>query len=511
MKGANLETVTNQMVPEVVHLSESHLAALNRHRRIAVNYDAGYPQELFGIDIKRWVDFRFNFADEPGSQIDSLWWCLDEGNLAYYPSKVLPVTQCPRMKMWFDAGINIVKVMVEETHKRGLEAFWTYRLSGADREPDLTTPIKLPMKEQHPDWLIKGGWWKPGLWNFAVPEVREYKVTILREIAECYDFDGIDIDFARHPPCLPIGHQWEHRDAMTDFIRKVRMMLQDVAKKRNRPFLLSVRVPTTVPGCHYDGLDIETWAQQNLIDIIVMGVRSIDVDVAGFRRATAGTHIKLYPCIDDAHSTDGYHHPPIEFFRGTAANWWHEGVDGILTFNFANAAPDACAAVGFPAGPPSHQQAYQEIGEPEVIRFENKIFTVQRRFGAGWEERWDFYHNNNVQAPLPAVLSGGAIPTILTVNVADDLTGNAERLKSVELRLLLSGVADKDVVEVKLNGILLHAPILQGGGWRIFSPTPRRFAVGRNLVSIRIGQRPPDSKSPIVVEKLEVHVAYKSQ
>jgi hypothetical protein len=183
-------------------------------------------------------------------------------------------------------------------------------------------------------------------------------------------------------------------------------------------------------------------------------------------------------------------------------------VDGILTFNFANATSEACAAVGFPVGPPSHQQAYHEIGEPETIRFKNKIFVVQRRFGAGWEERWDFYHNNNMQAPLPAVLSSGAMPTILTVNVADDLAGEAERLKSVELRLLLSGAADSLVVDVKLNGVLLSAPTVQDDGWLIFAPNPRQFAVGRNLVSIRMGQRAGDSKNPIVIEKLEVHVAY---
>ena len=492
------------MVTEVVHLSESHLNALNRRRRII---DLGGLMEPLGVGPKRWIDYRFSLVDKPGTQVDSLWWCVDEGNVAYYPSKVLPVQVVSSMKAWFDAGVDILKVMVQETHKRKLEAFFAYRLNGYDRGDD-DIPFEQPMKRQHPDWLIKGAWCPGGLWNFAVPGVRDYKVSILREVAENYDFDGINIDFARHPPCLPIGHQWEQRNAMTDFIRKVRMMLQEVAKTRNRPFLLSVRVPATVPGCHYDGLDIETWARQNLIDIIVMGVRSIDVDVAGFRRAIAGTHILLFPCIDDAHSTDGYHHPPIEFFRGAAANWWQEGVDGILTFNFANVTPEACAAVGFPVGPPSHQQAYHEIGEPETIRFKNKIFVVQRRFGAGWEERWDFYHNNNMQAPLPAVLSSGAMPTILTVNVADDLIGNSERLNNIHLRLLLSGAAAGDVIEAKLNGVLLPAPKDAGHGWLIFAPNPRQFAIGRNLVSIRMGQRAGDSKSPVTIEKLEVHVAY---
>ena len=203
---------------------------------------------------------------------------------------------------------HVHKHLFEESHKRGIEAFYTHRLNGFDGEwsadGKLIRPIPLPMKDEHPDWLLEWTWGPGKLWNFATEGVREYKVAVLRELAENYDFDGIDINFARHPPSLPIGHQWEHRDAMTDFVRSVRLALQEVAQKRGRPVLLSVQLPSTVPGCHYDGYDVETWVQQNLVDIIVIGTHSFDVDLEGFRRITHGKDIKLYPCMDDAG------HPP---------------------------------------------------------------------------------------------------------------------------------------------------------------------------------------------------------
>ena len=502
-----------------VHLSEEHRKAVNRRRRIAVNNDVGYPAHLFGIDVKKWVDFRFTFPDEPGNQIDSLWWCLDEGNLAFYPSKILPVTKSPQMRKWLDAGIDILEVAVEESHKRGIEAFYTHRLNGFDGEwladGKIVRPINLPMKDQHPDWLLDWTWGPGKLWNFAIEGVREYKVAVLRELAENYDFDGIDINFARHPPCLPIGHQWEHRHAMTDFVRRVRLMLQEVAEKRGRPILLSVQVPCTIAGCHYDGYDVETWVRQNLIDIIAIGTHSFDVDLEDFRRITEGKNIKLYPCMDDAaHSPSGYTRPPIEVERGFAANWWRQGADGILTFNWANAPKEANKALRFPAFSPSHQQAYREIGDPGLIRFKDKTFVVTRRFGGGWKKwsgpkKWNFYQGMNIQAPLPALLPAADMPAILTIYVADDLAGNAGRVKSADLRLLLSGAAAGEVVEAKLNGVLLPAPKVKANGWRVFETTPRQFAVGRNLVYLHLGQRPAGSKSPVTIEKLEVHVAYK--
>ncbi|MBN2310173.1 MAG: family 10 glycosylhydrolase [Candidatus Hydrogenedentes bacterium] len=492
-----------------VELSEEHAEAVNRPRRIV---DLGGLIEPWAVGPERWIDWRFSLLDAPGgTQIDSLWWCVDEGNVAYYPSEVLPVEAIPELKAWRDAGADLLDVMVAETHKRGLEAFFAYRLNGFDRGFD-DVPHEQPVKREHPDWLIQGeGAWSPGgLWNFAVPGVHDYKVRILREVAENYDFEGMLVDFARHPPCLPVGHQWEHRDAMTAFVRKVRLMLEEVAAERGRPYLLAVRVPATVPGCHYDGMDIEAWARQNLVDIIVMGCRSIEVDMAGFRRAVAGTPIKLYPSLDDAHSPDGYHFPPIEFFRGLCANWWHQGADGIVAFNLYGGTLDASKAFGHHEGgnPAVHQQVFREVGDPEALRFKDKMFVVPRRYGAGWEDRWNCYHNANSEAPLPEILSDPDRPVSLSVYLADDLPGVSARVKSVELRLLLSGATAGDVAELKLNGILLPSPAVKDDGWRVFEPTPRQFAVGPNLVRIRLKERPWGSRTPVAVEKLEVHVAY---
>jgi hypothetical protein len=502
--------------PPVV-LSDQHTAAVNRPRRIMVNNDVGYPLQSFEVAPDQWVEARFSLFDEPGSQVDCISWCLDEGNYACYPSKVLPEVRYPGLQKWLAAGVDIAKVMADETHKRGLEAFWEYRLNGADREADLTTPARLPMKEQHPDWLLKDSWWSPAFWNFAIPQVRNYKVAILREVAENYGYDGITIDFGRHPPCLPVGEQWLHREAMTDFVRKVRLMLQEVAQARGRPFLLAVRVAATPAGCHYDGLDVEAWVHGNLIDIIIMGVRSTEVAVGGFRRITAGTHIKLYPSIDDVHSTDGYHRPPIEFFRGLAANWRHQGVDGIVTFNFANESPAMAQLLGISAyhreNFAPHRQAYHEIGDADQIRFKDKVFVLQRRYGAGWgkgigTDKWGFYQNMNHEAPLPLVLPADGSPIIEPIYVGDEIAAAPDRVKGSELRILLGGAIAESSLEAKFNGVFVKSAGSQESGWRVFELSPHVFACGRNLASVRLVGNAEQANEPVRIEKLEIHVDY---
>ena len=125
-----------------------------------------------------------------------------------------------------------------------------------------------------------------------------------------------------------------------------RQMAEEVARDRGRPLLVSAKVPRNLEGCRVDGFDVETWVQEGLVDMFTLGSRSIDVDVTAYRRITEGRNIKLHPCFDDHHATDGYRYPPMEVLRGITSNWWQQGADGIMTFNWSNAPPETCKALG---------------------------------------------------------------------------------------------------------------------------------------------------------------------
>ena len=535
-------------------LSSEHINAINRRRRVIVNFDviSSDGARFATKEIERLVEWKFMFADEPGTHIDSIYWSWGEGHQAPYPSEVLPLYDSPGFKKWSDDGINIVQVFLEASKQRGIEAFFSYRINGSDN--DLGPVAKIPMKETHSDWLIHT-WNANGYWNFAVEGVHEYKLTILREAAENYDFDGIELDFARVCPVLPPGHQWEYRDRLTDFIRATRAMLLEVARKRGRPFLLAARIPENLEGCHFDGIDAETWAQEELLDIFVMGCRSFDVDIPAFRRITEGTNIKLYPCIDDHHASDGYQWPPIEVMRGVAANWYQQSADGVQTFNFAHATPEGTdRTVGqmyLERGWGTHRRAYQEIGDSDSLKHKNKIFVVQRRGGGhgttvipnpeDWSTPRFMYFNTNMFGQLPAPIDNdGVVDTLLTIAVADDVAAEVDRVDQITLRLLLSdpeaenlsdddrlqrvtvatiGHPDtlqntpaakeiEDQIDVRINNILLGTPMVEEG-WLVFAVQPKFLAVGDNLVGVRVTERPADAQHQILIEKLEVHLEYR--
>lgn len=343
--------------------------------------------------------------------------------------------------------------------------------------------------------------------NFAAQGVRDYKLKVLREIAENYDFDGIEIDFARNSPIFQPGYQWENRHKLTNFMRSVRTVFLEVAKNRGRPLLFGVRVPENLVGCHFDGLDVETWARDQIVDIFAIGCRSMDVDLPAFRRITAGTSIKLYPCLDFVHYSDSYD-PGDTTANGTKvaygafANWWHQQPDGVYTFNFTY-----------------HGQQwamYRHIGSQETLRYTDKMFVVQRRGGGhspiltpypnDWSTPRLAYANTNMHGHLPVPLDNAAkADNLMIVYVADDVNAASDRLKSVKLRVALSKPA---TIEARLNGALLAAPKIEGE-WSEFPTQPQNFSVGENLVTIRFTQPRPNAEDDVLVEKIEVHVLYR--
>ena len=531
-----------------MELSPAHVAAIGRQRRIAVNFDASFAVNVSHQkypDVDDLVEHLFGFADDECAAIDSIWWNWCEGNQVPYPSRHLPLFDHPQYRQWVDDGIDIVQRVLEATQARGIEAFFSHRMNGSDN--DLGPFATLPMKVAHPEWMFRTPWCTHehnGYWNFALPEVHEYVLRNLREVAERYDFDGFDLDFARGV-VFPAGEGWTNRASLTHFIRRVREMLLAVGDARGRPILLAARVPETLVGCHFDGLDVETWVREQLVDILALGCRSFEVDVAAFRRHTDGTHIRLFPSLDDHHASDGYQNPVIEVLRGVAANWWHQGADGIQTFNF-NYATGAPYAGQDWAG---HLQAYREIGDPRGLTRRDRTFVIQRRGGGhgptvipnpeDWSTPRHWYANTNMLAQLPAALANdGKADTLLRLAVADDGGGRDDEVH-LTLRLLLSdpeaeGLADAErleqvtiatighrdglqnappaagierLLEVRLNNSLLPAPAIDAG-WLVFDVTPDQLAPGDNLVGIRAAERAASARSEIQVEKLELHMRH---
>ena len=277
-------------------------------RRIFAHNDAFFP---FSFRVTDAEGIRREIEPYRDGDFARIYWEVGEGDLLYYPTRVgrtpadLSVRDYSRVgerifvEGWRELrGRNIdpLRAALDYVHELGLEfhaswrnAAWTYPPTTFDgffggglyeRRPDLHA-------------LTRDGRRLPRL-SYAFPEVREFALAVLREVAS-YPIDGICLLYNRRPPYLdheaPLieGFKADYgrdpRDleetdpdwlayrggVLTDFMRAVRRSMDEVAEKQGRD--ARIQVSACVLGTEEDnrffGLDVETWAREGLIDTLI--------------------------------------------------------------------------------------------------------------------------------------------------------------------------------------------------------------------------------------------------
>ena len=391
-----------------------------------------------------------------GSHIDCLFWHDGAGgNTANYDSNVLELTGerigevDPSLLRLIEQGNDPPKIVVPATKERGVDIFYSFRLNdchdsfGHER-------LLATFKVEHPEWTIGTGHPEvhPSVHrnlNFAVPEVRDLKFAVIEEIFRKYDFDGLEIDFLRSPPYFIPNEAPGNAHLLTQFLSRVREYLNQRGRARGRSIPLAVRVNPTLEACRLDGFDVSTWVEERLVDSLSLGSGNIDCDVEAFKSLTDGTGISVYPCVYGWPS--GYNvifgfEDSEPMLRALAANYWHQGADGIYTFNW-NAhsyvhRPDKNSQFA------PQRQLLREMDTPQAMRGKDKLYAADRLLGPK-----PMLPHNWLHATLPQTLERGgqvAVPVL----VAEDFTASPPP-RTIWLSVTYSDLTEKGQIEATLN------------------------------------------------------------
>ena len=205
-------------------------------------------------------------------------------------------------------------------------------------------------RRDHPEWIVGNK-----AMDYGVPEVRGHVLRVVRELAELYDIDGLDLDFMRWPIYFKGDEVKANTPLMTDFIGEIRSILDEAGKRRGRHMLLSIRVPLKIGegqvahGAPLDvhdveclgiGLDVRTWIKKGFIDMLCpmdffhTDWQTMIENMAEWHALKDGTECGLYPTIHSLAWKD-YGHPYIssESYRGAAHSYYLHGADGITLYN----------------------------------------------------------------------------------------------------------------------------------------------------------------------------------
>lgn len=193
--------------------------------------------------------------------------------------------------------------------------------------------------------------------NYALPEVRNYMLSMIRELVMDYDYEGIELDWLRSPVCCAPDADEQNRRVMTEWLAVIRELTEAKAKATGRPYVLGLRMPGNLGQLRSIGLDVKAYAQAGLIDFVCpSNSYQTSWDMPYDRlRAELGDKIALYGVIEAVPNWLNAYSPAYPnlcgprllgasapLLRGNAAGKLAMGADGIEQFNFF------CADVNWP-------------------------------------------------------------------------------------------------------------------------------------------------------------------
>jgi hypothetical protein len=503
--------------------------------RVIVNWDGDDALGQKEVPMSREEFIGLLYGEVDALPIDCLFWNGSPGSTAFYPSKVLEFKGdadgglCGNQMQWraiasaramIERGEDPNQSVIDGGRQHGVDVFFSFRMN--DQHGDSTDTPRL--KRDHPELLLgnQAPSWFATSYDYTHQRVREHRLEMIREVAENYDFDGIELDWQRHAHHLPVEHAFRRRYVLTDFMRQVRKILNDAGRRRGRPLYLAARVGTSLEGCLHVGYDVERWVREELMDYLIPSAcaeMDSSLDAGYWVGLCAGRPIRVSPSLGGFfyNATHGAGEPDIHFRNATralAARLLADGVDGLYLFNWYT----QLAARG---------HLVEEIADAAALLRATKTYIATARPSrqadtpfAGIDDQDRIYGEVPVELHPTATPCG---PTIAWELVDDAPAADADgKLLGITLRLHLQEWSLGDELVVSYDERRLVDPAVrfpESGSnntaevgpvaWMEFSLPPAAGAPGRHQVEISLARRNPEIICALALLDVDLEIAYK--
>ena len=425
---------------------------------IAIRY---LPDPATEDSLRNWVDDLADagtdtFIQEAYTQGWTTYWRTDE-----YEYDARP--QHKRFIPLLDSGVQPLQILLDQSRRRGMEFLAGIRVNDNHGHISVEQGVGagsgfLTDNPQFHVTDIAGETSLGSFLDFTYPEVRGYVASVVKHLLDNFDVDGIELCF-RDQAYFPYGTERERYAEMTEFIRSVHDLVSQASRSRNRRLILGARVYATVDLCQDQGLDIEDWVTNGIIDYLAPSdimYLSVNEPIDEFGEITVGTDCMLYPAImphSSARRIRFFDNQPLNLNqkRAAAQNFYAAGADGLSFYNHF-------MAIDWAPFYPMALHEMNELSEPDRVKQSGRNYVFEPMLGGQGIFEVAGMTTKGRPAPERIVLkreigSAGKFRFRICEDLAD--------VRYASLLFRAYNMTDHDEIRVSLNGQVIEYPNLK--------------------------------------------------
>ncbi len=204
-----------------------------------------------------------------------------------------------------EAGVDWLAECAVACRQQGISPWLSYRMNATHFSGAPDSPVngvvfrdpanRLSGRVPGPGNATHAGW--VGL-NYGQRAVRDHMLALIREGIETYDYEGLELDWLRHPVCLEAGASAGATEEMTEWFAGIRAL----ASARRPGYPVGLRIPSNLPYLRSIGIDVKALVRRGLIDFVTVSnfwQTSWEMPHDELRREL-GPEVTIYGGMEDA-------------------------------------------------------------------------------------------------------------------------------------------------------------------------------------------------------------------
>lgn len=239
--------------------------------------------------ILQFIADKYNVKSEYGVEVDY----TDPIGAAFY-------------YIWYEKKLDIYKTWIERCRHNGINPWFSFRMNDAEISQLPNFYLSDYYYEHYLDFARVRHRKPEGVREFCrdyeIDNYRNQMLDYIDEILGNYDVYGIELDFQREICCFQIGREWDASAVMTDFMLKVKAIVQRAEEKHGHKIKVLVRSCANPRDFMEFGFDIGEWARLGLIDMVVPSPNWMttdnDIPLKLWRRLMEPHGVSVIGCIE---------------------------------------------------------------------------------------------------------------------------------------------------------------------------------------------------------------------